>query len=137
MGEQAPFGIRDAAFGGADAAAGVQHIAFRRDQAGFRRDGADEGNLEFHTCLADAFIQGRLDGEAHATIQQGCRETAMHGAGRVEMRGVRRDRDGDAAVRRFRDVVAQGFGNCIQRQGAVGEALDEFRGRTWLSAGRR
>jgi hypothetical protein len=84
------------------------------DRAGFRRDRPRQGDLEFLGGLADASFERRLDREPHATVEEGGGEAAMHGAERVEQRIRRRRRDDDAAVFRFRDVVAQRAGDGVE-----------------------
>src|SRR6202158_4210616 len=85
MREQAPLAIRDPSFGGADAPAPAQHDAFRPDHTCFRDDRPQQGNLELERGLADALLQGRLDGQSHAAVEQRGREAAVHGARWIEM----------------------------------------------------
>ena len=46
--------------------------------AGLQRDGADERNFELERRTAHAFVEHRLDGQAHTAVQKGRREAAVH-----------------------------------------------------------
>src|SRR5258708_25221151 len=85
MGQQPSLTIRDPSFGGADAPAPAQYNALGLDLSGLGRNRPQQRNLEFERGLADAFLEGRLDRQSHAAVEQRGGETAMHRAGRIEM----------------------------------------------------
>jgi len=53
-------------------ATSANYSALGPDGAGFGRDGSHEGDFEFQGCRADAFVERRLDREAHAGVEHGC-----------------------------------------------------------------
>src|SRR6266481_9939843 len=81
MGEQTPLAIGDAPFGGADTPAAAQHDALGLDLSGLGRNRPQQRNLELERRLPDAFLEGRLDRQSHATVEQRGRQTAVHRAG--------------------------------------------------------
>src|SRR5690348_16656234 len=127
VGEQPSPVIRNPSFGGSNTAAAIQDDALCLDRAGFRRDRADERNLELDGRLTAALLEGGLDGEAHAAVEQRSRQAAMHRAGWIEVRTVRSDGDDDTPAHRLGHVVAQRFSNRIEGQRPIGEPLHEFQ----------
>ncbi len=121
MREQTTRFIREPSFGGADAAASAHDEALGPDHSGIRRDGPHERDLELDSGLADAFVQGRLDGEPHAAVEQRGGEPAVHRAGRIEMHVIRSRRHHHAPARRLGDVVTQRLRHGVERQRTVGE----------------
>jgi len=79
MHKQPPVTIDHSAFCGANPATSANYSAVGPDGAGFGRDRSHEGDFEFEGCGADALVERRLDREAHAGVEHGCRETAMDG----------------------------------------------------------
>lgn len=127
MREQSTFGVGDAAFRRADTAATVEDSALGPDRAGIQRDGADKRNLELERGAANALVEHRMDGEAHAAVEESSREPAVHGAPWVEMIACRGNRDSDAAAFGLYYVIAQCSGHRVERQLSAGKAPDELQ----------
>src|SRR5262249_15284898 len=105
--QQAPLSIGEAAFCSADSSTTAQHHALGLDKTGLGRDGPQQRDLKFESRRTEALFQERMDCQAHAAVEHCRGETAMHGAGRIEMRAIRHGRDDDTPARGLADVVAQ------------------------------
>lgn len=69
MREQSALTIHDPSFGRADATATVQDFSLGPDFASLGRDRTHQGNLELEGGLANVFVEGRLNGQAHAAVE--------------------------------------------------------------------
>jgi hypothetical protein len=125
--KQAPLAVCDPPLRSTDPATSAEHHTFCLDRASLRRNRPDEGNFEFKGRGADTLVQRRLDREAHATIEHCRRETAMHGAGGIQVDLARHRGNDDASVLRLDDVVSQGLGYRVERQCPVRQALDKIQ----------
>src|SRR5947209_8678740 len=76
--------------------------------------------------LTQSLLQGRLDRQAHATVQQRRRNAAMHSAGRIQLRAARYRGSDHATPRNLSDFVSDRLSEAVKRQAPVNEALDEF-----------
>ncbi len=126
MGENPPARVGDPTFGGPDPAAAVQDDALGLYQTRFRRDRPHQRNLELDGRLTDAPVQGRMDREAHAAVEQRRRQAAMRPASGVAVPFVGDRRCDNAAFGNLDDVITESFRHCVQGQGAADEFLDKL-----------
>jgi len=112
---------------GAEVDAAIERSALGPDLAGLQRDGSDERDFELERRTANAFLEHRLDGEAHAAIEKRRRKTTMHRTPWIEVSACWIERDGDPTAFGLHHVIAQGLRDRVQGQRAAGKAPDELQ----------
>ena len=135
MGERLALGIGEASFGRTDTGAAIQDDPFCPDAAGFRRDGPHERNLELERGRAETLLQGRLNREPHAAVEQRRSEPAVHRAGWIELVAVRCGRHHHAPGCDLGYIIAQGLGHRIERQRPVSQSLHKLQAAHRLALG--
>jgi len=124
--ESATILVGQATLGSANVAAARNDRPLSFHQTHVRGDGPNKQNLEFKCCLPKTLVEHGQDCEPHTGIEQRCSKTAMNSPKRVAVFPMGFGSDNDAAPGNVNDVIAEGFGHRVQRQGAVDKSLDEF-----------
>jgi len=118
--------VGQATLGSADTTAARNDPSLSFHQTSLRGDRSNKGNLELKRCLRKALVEHGQDGEPHTAIEQRRSKATVNGPKRVAVLPVRFGGNNDTALGNVNDVVTEGLGHRVQRQGTIDESLDKF-----------
>jgi hypothetical protein len=101
-------------------------VPTRRPQLRTWPSASHKRNLELQRRTADAFFKHRLDGKAHAAIEERRREAAVHRAPWVEVCTCWINGDRDMTAFGLHHVITQSLCERVEGQHSAGKALDEL-----------